>query len=73
MSPQLSDLRRRAHAQVAPWKIGTYLTDGVRLFCVTEMEERHLCLEDASTECLERCPLDQAEASMREVEAYFVG
>jgi hypothetical protein len=69
----VSDLRHQPRAQVAPWKIGTYLTDGVRLFCVTEVEERHLCLEDASTECLERCPLDQAEASMREVEAYFVG
>jgi hypothetical protein len=68
-----SDLRQQPRAQVASWKIGTYLTDGVRLFCVTGVEERHLCLEDAATDCVERCPADQAEASMREVEAYFVG
>jgi hypothetical protein len=72
MFPQVSDLRGRAGARVAAWKVGTYLTDGVRLFRVTGVEERHLCLEDASTECLERCPIDQAEASMLEVEACFV-
>lgn len=73
MFPQVSDVRRRAHAQVALWKIGTYLTDEVRLFCVTGMEEGHLCLEDASTECVERWPVDQAEASMREVKVCLVG
>jgi hypothetical protein len=37
------------------------------------MEEGHLCLEDASTECVERWPVDQAEASMREVKVCLVG
>jgi hypothetical protein len=67
MSSTVSKLGQPGDVQTAPWHIGTYLTDGLRLLCVIDVGGKELQLEDACTYCLERWPLEKAVVSMREV------
>jgi hypothetical protein len=61
------DLKQAVDVRTAPWRIGTYVTDGVRLLCVVAIEGEELHLEDASTECLERWSLREVVTSLRKV------
>jgi hypothetical protein len=51
----------------APWRAGTYLTDGTRLLLVVRVDAEGAELEDARTEQLEWHPVRQLVSATRAV------
>jgi hypothetical protein len=66
MASTAHNLRRQQLGGTATWERGTYLTDGLRLFCVVGADGDAVYLENVRSESLERWSAHQLRP-MREV------
>jgi hypothetical protein len=63
------NLKQQEAARTSTWEMGSYLTDGLRLFCVVGVDGDSVYLENVRSEALERWSSHKLRA-MREVKPW---